>query len=220
MLKNAVKLEYDVDKFPFAKVLALLVFKTRELKDLHLSWQKKTGKNMLDYEDNLHLRGVMQKLNEESPFYKLYHHWIRKVVSPHYGHEITYSAHPKMRVHLAGTGSVSGFHRDVDVTKRELQINCYLPFTHVFDTNTLWCETEYGLKDYQPINLQYGEALLWDGGYLSHGTVANETSSTRVSCDFRFQPKAPQMVRAPWSGILAGRTSELSPGECSETQMT
>jgi hypothetical protein len=205
MNKNAIIIEYDTRKYPFEKVLASTVFKVPVLSNLHEYWLRKTQKPQLYYEDNIHLRNVMQRLKEDSLFYKVYHSWVAQVLSPHYASELTYSAHPKMRVHLSGTGSVSGFHRDVDVTKRAEQINCYLPFTDVFETNTIWCETDYDQKNYQPVNLKYGQALLWDGGYLSHGSVKNETAYTRVSCDFRFLPKQPQLVKPPWSEILSGR---------------
>jgi ectoine hydroxylase-related dioxygenase (phytanoyl-CoA dioxygenase family) len=204
MLKNAIIIEYDTCKYPFQKVLAAL-FEAPVLHELHIYRQQRLNKAELTYEDNLVLRTKMQDLKDDAQFYKVYHQWIIDVLSPHYGGHISYSAHPKMRVHLAGTGSVSNYHRDVDVTGRVQQINCYLPFTDVYDTNTLWCETDYGLKDYHPINLKYGQAFLWDGGYLAHGTVKNETKFTRVSCDFRFQPKFPERVKAPWSEILAGR---------------
>jgi hypothetical protein len=49
----------------------------------------------------------MRQLSDDSLFYKLYHAWIARMVAPKYGLKISYSAHPKMRVHLAGTGSVS-----------------------------------------------------------------------------------------------------------------
>jgi hypothetical protein len=204
MLKHAMIIEYDTQKYPFDKVLSAL-FKAPVLHKLHVTYQQKTIKPFLTYDDNLKLRNVMQQMKDDSLFYKVYHHWIAGVLSPYYGNDVTYSAHPKMRVHLAGTGSVSSFHRDVDITKREEQINCYLPFTDVFDTNTLWCESDYDLKDYQPINLKFGQAILWDGGYLTHGTVGNKTEFTRVSCDFRFKPKFPERVKPPWSEILSGR---------------
>jgi len=204
MLKNAMIIDYDTRRYPFDKVLAAL-FKVPVLNKLHINWQQRMTKVALAYDDNLKLRNIMQQLRDDSLFYKVYHYWIAEVLSPHYGHDVTYSAHPKMRVHLAGTGSVSSFHRDVDITKREEQINCYLPFTDVFDTNTLWCESDYDLKDYQPINLKFGQAILWDGGYLTHGTVGNKTEFTRVSCDFRFKPKFPERVKPPWSEILSGR---------------
>jgi hypothetical protein len=215
-VKNAVILEYDTNRYPFEKVLALTVFKVPALNRLHVSYQERIIHHDLTYDDNLKLRNKMQQLKDDSLFYKLYHLWVAEVLSPHYGGHITYSAHPKMRVHLSGTDSVSNFHRDVDVTKRQEQINCYLPFTDVFDTNSIWCETDYNLKNYQPVNLKYGQALLWDGGYLSHGTIRNVTGFTRVSCDFRFQAKFPERVRPPWSVILSGRLENMVPGNSSE----
>ena len=170
MLKYAQVVSFATDKYPFDKVLAAYVFKVPELDRLHVYLAKKTGKSQASYEDNLKLRRLMQNLSDDSLFYRVYHKWVREVVAPKFGYRISYSAHPKMRVHLAGTGSVSEFHRDADVTGRPDQINCYLPFTDVSDTNTLWCESSYGLKDYRPINLKYGEALIWDGGFLEHGT--------------------------------------------------
>src|SRR5690606_14317032 len=122
--------------------------------------------------------------------------WVRRVLAPRYGGHISYAAHPKMRVHLAGTGSVSDFHCDADVTGRLDQINCYLPFTDVRDGSTLWCEHDYGSNDYAPLNLRYGQALVWDGGRLRHGTVHNDTDLTRVSCDFRFSVARPELVQS------------------------
>jgi hypothetical protein len=210
MLKYSQVISYSTERYPFGKVLAA-VFRAPALDQLHLYYSAKSGDRSLGYEDNLKLRELLQKLPEESPFYTIYHKWIARLVAPHFGKRISYSAHPKMRVHLVGTGSVSEFHRDADVTGRPDQINCFLPFTDVFDTNSLWCESSYGLKDYAPINLKYGEALIWDGGFLEHGTVGNQTDRTRVSCDFRFSPHHPERVEAPWSEILAGRDLRVMP---------
>jgi hypothetical protein len=207
MLKYAQVVSFPTEQFPFEKILAASVFRVPRLERLHIYWAEKTGNPVPSYADNLKLRRRMQNLADDSAFYKVYHSWIASVLAPRFGKRISYSAHPKMRVHLAGTGSVSDFHRDADVTGRADQINCFLPFTDVFESNTLWCESAYGLKDYQPINLKYGEALLWDGGFLEHGTFSNETSQTRVSCDFRFSVLKPDQVREPWSNILLGRKS-------------
>lgn len=207
MLKYSQMISYSTERYPFHKFLAAF-FKAPALDQLHVYYSANSEGRSLGYEDNLKLRESLQKLPDKSIFYLIYHKWIAELVAPHFGRRIRYSAHPKMRVHLAGTGSVSGFHRDSDVTGRPDQINCYLPFTDVFETNTVWCECSYGLKDYAPINLKYGEALIWDGGFLEHGTFRNETDRTRVSCDFRFSPQHPERVIAPWSEILAGRTAQ------------
>jgi hypothetical protein len=209
MEEHALVIDYDTGRYPFQWILAAEVFRTARLDQLHLTWRRRTRRDELTYADNLALRRRMQQLPDDSSFYQLYHAWIAKVVAPKYGLKISYSAHPKMRVHLAGTGSVSEFHRDAEVTGQAGQINCYLPFTDVHGSCTIWSETRYGAGDYEPIDLRYGQALLWDGGRLEHGTYPNLTDSTRVSCDFRFHPLNPDRVTSPWRDVLAGRP--LSP---------
>lgn len=210
MLANAQILRYDPARYPFTAVLERTVYKTRPLELLHTACARRKGSRVLTYEDNLALRALMQKLPDDSPFMRLYHRFIREVVAPPFRQAISYSSRPKMRIHLAGTGSVSLWHRDVDVTGRPDQINVFLPFTRCFDTNALWCESEIGRKDYRPLPLEVGEALLFDGGCLEHGTVPNETGITRCSLDFRFAVKgAGRRVPAPWSEILAGRPADM-----------
>ena len=208
MLANAQTLRYDLAGFPFISVLERLVFKVRPLAALHDHWRRvkaeRQGTASLDYSDNLALRRLMQNLADDSPFFRLYHRFAREIVAPVFGGRISYSNRPKMRVHLAGTPSVSAWHRDVDVTHRSDQINVFLPFTPCFGTNTLWCESDYGAKDYRPVDLEPGEAFLFDGGCLEHGTVSNETDVTRCSLDFRFAPMSAG-VAPPWSRILSGR---------------
>lgn len=211
MEAHALVIDYDTDRYPFQRVLAADVFKTTAALDrLHVTWRLRTRREELTYADNLTLRRRMQRLPDDSTFYKLYNAWIARVVAPRYGKRISYSAHPKMRVHLAGTGGVSGFHRDAEITGRPDQINCYFPFTDVYDTCTVWSESSYGAGDYGPINLRYGQALLWDGGQLEHGTYPNQTDSTRVSCDFRFHSLEPARVTSPWRDVLAGRPASSS----------
>lgn len=220
MEPHALVINYDTYRYPFQRVLAVDVFRTTSLDRLHQAWRLRARREELTYADNLALRRRMQQLSDDSSFYKLYHAWIARVVAPWYGKRISYSAHPKMRVHLAGTGSVSEFHTDAAVTGRADQINCYLPFTDVYGTCTIWSETRYGAGDYEPINLRYGQALLWDGGQLEHGTYPNLTNSTRVSCDFRFHALEPARVAAPWRDVLAGRPAPVSLERTSQCQPT
>lgn len=151
------------------------------------------------------LRKLMQNLPNTVSFYLIYHRWVANVLAIHYASKISYSGHPKMRVHLSGTEGVSAFHRDVDITGRFGQINCYLPFTDVYDGSTIFVETDYGNNQFREINLVYGQALIWDGGLLKHGTRNNNTNNTRVSCDFRFEPKMLDLVKSPWRDVLADR---------------
>ena len=62
----------------------------------------------------------------------------------------------------------------------------WMPFTDVDDGTALWLESDYGRGDFAPVPVRYGEVLIFDGGYLGHGSVANRTDRTRVSLDMRF----------------------------------
>lgn len=186
-------LHYSTREWPFAALLTRDVFKVRQLHRLHAfvleKKQRLGGKAELTYDDNLKMRQLMQNLPDECPFYRLYHAFMSKVLSPLAGCAISYSSHPKMRVHFAGTSSVSSFHDDVSITGRVDQINLWIPFTDVHGGSSMWIESDYGSGNYVPAIMRYGQALIFDGGYLRHGTHENTTGITRISMDLRFSIK-------------------------------
>jgi hypothetical protein len=188
-----VILNYDTRRFPFASVLCRDVFKAQRLDRLHVylkRHRKKHGDSTrLDYSDNLLLRDMMQGQPQEAEFWKLYHLFMLQVLTPWVGRALSYTSHPKMRTHLVGTKSVSSFHHDICVTRRIDQINFWMPFTDVSGGSALWLESDYGKKDYQPIPVRNGQVLIFDGGYLGHGSVFNDSETTRVSLDMRFSYK-------------------------------
>lgn len=186
-------LRYDTGRYPFAAVLSRDVFRVQDLKSLHVHVAAHREKHALPpgpiARDNLALRQMMQDLPDDSAFYRLYHRFMLRVLAPLVGSPLSYSSHPKMRVHLPGTGSVSGFHHDIVVTRRIDQVNFWLPVTDVEGGAALWLESTYGRGDFAPIPVRYGEVLIFDGGYLGHGSVRNDTETTRVSFDMRFSLK-------------------------------
>jgi hypothetical protein len=204
-------LPYDSRSFPFAALLSRDVFGVGRLEELHEYVRRRKRAlgcdDALAMQDNLTLRRLIQDLDDDSPFYRLYRHFMLKVLAPVAGRPLSYSNHPKMRVHLPGTPSVSSFHADVPVTGRIDQLNFWIPFTDVQDTATLWLESCYGRGDYAPVPVRYGEVLIFDGGYLSHGTVSNQTQTTRVSLDMRFCLKgaATRLEGVDLMNILAAR---------------
>ncbi len=187
---SRVRLGYDTERFPFAALLRRDVFGVRSLESLHtevLAARARRGQHgELRTRDNLAARALVQRLPASAPFFQLYHEFMRLVLAPVAGRSLSYSNRPKVRVHFPGTASVSSFHADAPVTKRVDQINFWLPITDVHDSAALLLETDYGLQDYTPVPLRYGQALIFDGGYLGHGSVLNSTDVTRVSFDMRF----------------------------------
>jgi hypothetical protein len=185
-LLDARLLTYDVDRFPFARLVAGAL-SVSDPTQLHL---ERTGADagVLRYSDNVDLRRELRARLDESTFFDHYRELLRTVVAPLFGTRMAYSRRPQFRVHLAGSPSASAWHTDQQVTGRDDQINVWLPFADTCPANTLWVETDYGRGDYTPISVRYGQMLLFDGGRLAHGTVSNTSALTRVSMDFRFAP--------------------------------
>lgn len=191
---NYLLLSYDTRRYPFAALLSRDVFKVQRLELLHLYLRQQYANanrptTRLRPRDNLVLTGMMEHQPADAAFWKLYHGFMLQVLAPLVGRGISYTSHPKLRVHLAGTPSVSSFHHDICVTERIDQVNFWMPFTDVDGGATLWLESDYGKADFAPIAVRYGQVLIFDGGYLGHGSVRNDSERTRVSLDMRFSYK-------------------------------
>jgi hypothetical protein len=207
-------LHYDTRRFPFAALLIRDVLKVPRPELLHDYIQAKRRAlghaRRLTHRDNLTMRQLLQDLPDDSPFYRLYRHFMLAVLAPLIGRALSYSSHPKMRVHFPGTASVSSFHHDIIVTRRLDQVNLWMPFVDVADTATLWLESDYGRGDYAPVPVRYGEALIFDGGFLGHGSMPNRTATTRISMDLRWSFKGAK-TRAEGVELMNRAIARLGP---------
>jgi hypothetical protein len=192
-IQEARLLSYDTGKYPFAKTIHAIM-QCNQLNKLHVFEYMKlkdsaSKSRVFSFNYNMELREKLKKMDDNTAFYQLYHKWVKEIFSPLFENKISYNSHPSFRVHMAGTPSISAWHTDFEVTGRKDQITVWVPFTDAFDTNTIWMESDYGKGDYAPVHVKYGEALLFDGNCLSHGSVSNATELSRLSFDFRFKPK-------------------------------
>lgn len=215
-----VLLDYDTRRYPFAALLSRDVFKVQRLELLHHYLQQQQAAagsraGRLRPRDNLTLTGMMERQPADAAFYRLYHSFMLQRLAPLVGRGISYTSHPKLRVHLAGTPSVSSFHHDICVTKRIDQVNFWMPFTDVQDGATLWLESDYGKGDFAPVPVRYGQILVFDGGYLGHGSMRNDSGRTRVSLDMRFSYKK-ATTRAEGVALLDHLAQVLEPAAVRE----
>ena len=116
-----------------------------------------------------------------------YDSFVLNVVAKEFDGISAYQCPPSFRFHYCGRGS-SVFHRDRDFGVEDGRINVWVPLTPVWGDNSLWIENEMDSNQYTPLCLELGQALIFDGVNLGHGSKINTTTSTRVSFDFRFQP--------------------------------
>lgn len=93
---------------------------------------------------------------------------------------------PMLRVNFHGARAILRFHRDVEYGQSPSTINIWLPVTKVYGSNSLCLESRPGKSDFTPIELDYGQALMFYGTEIWHGTLDNISGGTRISLDFRF----------------------------------
>ena len=92
-------------------------------------------------------------------FINLYRRFIKEVIVPRYNFPLVFQRFPTFRVHQPSNIAVFGWHRDRDYNHNREEINYYIPITKAFATNTFWHETEDGKGDYQPLEVDYGQAV-------------------------------------------------------------
>lgn len=185
-------LKYDTNKYNFQEVVSK-IYKS-ELDQIHNDSDKEY--NIVQYlgkdSDTIFHKVFYNKLREGWPELKdIYKDFIKEIILPLIDEErLVYQKTPTYRVHLPHNKVVSLWHKDGDENHKHPngEINFILPLTKAYDTNTVWIESEPDLLDFHPVNMEYGEFLMFHGNQCTHGNKVNETGKTRVSFDFRVIP--------------------------------
>ena len=140
-------------------------------------------------EDKLHFdQGFnLDKKEESGIFLNTYKDFVHHISSTIFKEKLIYQRKPTLRIHFPKNMSVGGFHRDRDYNHPIEEINIWVPITLAFNTNTIWIESKFDKEDYSPMNLNYGQAVIFDSG-LKHGNKINVENLTRLSFDFRVIP--------------------------------
>jgi hypothetical protein len=181
-MKSAKIIQYQTSNYDF-RAWAASVLGVTELELLH------QRNDLKDYDNVVEQINVCrdQLLNNFEDCKPVFLAFIKSVISPLFQDITAYQMPPSFRCHFSGKGS-SAFHRDRDYGVISGRLNVWLPFTKVWGSNSIWIESTDGKGDFTPIELEYGQALIFDGANLCHGTIVNDTNVTRVSMDFRFAP--------------------------------
>jgi hypothetical protein len=202
---------YDKILFPFRSCLSNILG-TDDLENLHKQHNvtvdniaEKTSSLRFFCEERI---GNLQEVLKE---------FINKVVVELYGRIYGFQVLPTLRFHFAvkspqlkpeteditalssenflkkyyfNNQRLAMFHRDKDYGLTSGSVNLWIPVTKVWGANTLWLggRDKFG-TDSNPIELEYGQAIFFDGAFRWHGVVWNTTEITRVSLDIRFHPE-------------------------------
>ena len=122
-------------------------------------------------------------------FIELYKKFIKYLSEEIFKADIIFQKKPSLRIQYPNYTSYGKFHRDSDYNHPEEEINIWLPITKTRNTASMFIESEVGKKDFKPMNLDFGQYLIFNSE-LMHGNKVNEEKYTRLSMDFRVMFKA------------------------------
>lgn len=177
-------IEYDRHEFDFPRIVSDML----HVPDL----QKIDGSK---YE--LFTRETDQRTSYHSQFYwwfeeimgDLYRKFAAHMSDRLFGDiEVYHQAVPTFRVQFPGNLGVGEMHKDADYRHQDGELNCWVPLTPVYGSNTIWIEASRGGCNYQPWTLKPGQVLVFDSVNWRHGNLKNRTTRARVSFDFRMIP--------------------------------
>lgn len=129
-------------------------------------------------EDHINNRGI---------FLSRFDEFVKFIAKEVFNEDLVYQNRPTLRVAFPGNKAVGDWHRDREYNHPLEEINIWVPITKAINSNSIWIESEFDKEDYSPVNIDFGEFLIFDSG-LKHGNVINEENKTRVSFDFRVIP--------------------------------
>ena len=186
---------FDKNKYPFTEILKL-IFKVDSLDQLHNnieSFDQFNGDLGQDSESEFHKIFYKEIKKEDSHLRAIWELFIKNEVKKHFPLEelLIIQKLPNIRFHIPNGKAINRWHCDSDADHKHPlgEINCVLPLTNMFGTNSFWRESEPNKGDFKPFHLEFGEIAYWNGNTCIHGNKTNSTFKTRVSFDFRVFPQ-------------------------------
>lgn len=175
-------ISYNTQQYNFRHCIEKLMG-TTNLEELHHLQQYE----VLDREHDQSTVWHKKYYEQFDEFNKLYVDFVKNYLKPLLGiDKLVYQKIPTFRVHLVGNLAVGEWHKDRTYNHGSTEVNFWMPFTHAYGNNTIWTESKEDLADYKPYEVKPGEIFVFNGANLNHGNKLNDTSSCRLSVDFRI----------------------------------
>ena len=126
---------------------------------------------------------------EDRGFVEIYRQFMRLIQDEIFQSKIVFQRLPSLRIHYPGFTSYGVMHTDREYNHPPEEINIWVPITRATKSASMLIESEIGKADYQPVEMDYGELLIFDSG-LTHGNGINHEGYTRMSFDMRVIPRS------------------------------
>ena len=195
MFPGEILKNFDKKKYPFTEILNLL-FKVKSLDQIHnhiKSSNDFNGDLGKDSESKYHKIFYKEIKKENSDLRFTWESFIKEEVKKHFPEQepLIIQKLPNIRFHIPNCVAIKRWHCDSDSDHKHPlgEINCVLPLTNMFGTNSFWRESQPNKGDFKPFDLEFGEIAYWNGNTCIHGNEINTTLKTRISFDFRIFPQ-------------------------------
>ncbi len=119
----------------------------------------------------------------------LYFALVKRIITDVIGEPCYVQAIPTYRFGLPDNRWVGSYHRDSDFGHSDYELNAICALTPMHASAALHVEQNAGKYDFQPLNLEMGEVVLFDHIDRLHGCPLNRESVSVASIDFRFVPQ-------------------------------
>jgi perosamine synthetase len=185
---------YDINKHPFIEYFKNL-FEEENLDELHLkSKDYQEVKDVLnlgylnDKDTDLH-RIFYEDIKSNDLFKNLYCNFVKNIFAHFYPLEEIqiFQSFPSIRIQYMESVVIPPHYDSDNLSNHPVgEKNFLMPITKMKDTNSIYIESEPGKKDFESIELEYGEIFHFNGNKCTHYNEQNKENKLRISLDFRI----------------------------------
>jgi perosamine synthetase len=207
---------FEEKMLPFKEYLEEL-FNTKDLTQIHT--QSEDYKAFLEgkFSSLENVETDLQKIfykdiKTKNTFKKLYCSLVQEIYKQFFPNEpfLIYQSFPSIRFQFMNNIAVPP-HADSDDLGRHPkgEKNFIIPITDMKGTTRLFLESEPNKKDFQGIDLQYGNLFYFNGNTCVHYNQSNQEGYTRISFDFRVITKEDYLNYILYSSITKTNPRDL-----------
>jgi perosamine synthetase len=216
-------LSIDIKRHKFIEYFKK-IYNTDTLNTLHLQSSKYSAQNLCDIETDLH-KQFYKSIKQDDEFKELYCMLIKDIHRELFSSDdiLIYQSFPSIRIQFINNITVPPHYDSDEIGQHPLgEKNFLLPITEMVHSKRLFIESEPGMKDFQGINLEYGDLFYFNGNKCTHYNETNIEDTIRISLDFRVillndyitymkqgqitttNPRDPDKIRVPVKMIIGG----------------
>ena len=163
------------------------LYNTSQLGQIHLQSNDDLT-HVTDVETDLH-KQFYQKMKSNISFKTLYCNLIKDIYSNLFPDEkvYIYQSFPSIRIQYHNSKVIPPHYDSDSLGNHPIgEKNFILPITKMYGTNRVFIESEPGKKDFQGVDLEYGELFFFNGNMCTHYNEPNIENDIRISLDFRI----------------------------------